>query len=176
MSLSSSTLAAIQQAGAAAYTADAELENAVKEYAARVNAAMSANPYGLGNDAPLENWKVVARFSQTLSGIELELKKIHHMASELTVDDQPRVHEIPARLNPSPRQYRKPLSSLPGDVQTSLFHDTTSAGLRLTRYGFLAGPAVVPGHSSPEGVFPCRATYPPCLEILLASSFWPCDS
>ena len=101
MSLSSATLAAIQQAGAAAYAADAELKNAVKEYAARVNAAMSANPYRLGNDALFENWKVVARLSQTLSGIEQELTKVHHMASELIVDDQPRVHEIPALAAPA---------------------------------------------------------------------------
>ena len=53
MSLSSATLSAIQQAGAAAYAADAELKNAVKGDAAPVNAAMSANPYGLANDALL---------------------------------------------------------------------------------------------------------------------------
>lgn len=100
MSLSSATLSAIQQAGAAAYAADAQLKNAVKDYAARVNAAMSANPYGLGNDALFENWKVVARLSQTLSGIEQELKKVHHVASELIADEQPRVHQIPALAAP----------------------------------------------------------------------------
>ncbi len=101
MSLSSATLSAIQQAGAAAYAADAQLKNAVRGYAARVNAAMSANPYGLGNDALFENWKVVARLSQTLSGIEQELKKVHHVASELIADDQPRVHQIPALSAPA---------------------------------------------------------------------------
>lgn len=101
MSLSSATLSAIQQAGAAAYAADAELKSAVKDYAVRVNAAMSANPYGLGNDTLFENWKVVARLSQTLSGIEQELKKVHHVASELIADDQPRVHEIPALAAPA---------------------------------------------------------------------------
>lgn len=100
MSLSSATLSAIQHAGAAAYAADTELKNAVKDYAARVNAAMSANPYGLGNDALFENWKVVARLSQTISGIEEELKKVYRVASELIADDQPSVREIPALAAP----------------------------------------------------------------------------
>ncbi|NDP38772.1 MAG: hypothetical protein GZ093_08460 [Rhodoferax sp.] len=100
MSLSSATLSAIQQAGAAAYAADTELKNAVKGYAARVNAAMSANPYGLGNDALFENWKVVARLSQTISGIEEELNKVYRVASELTADDQPSVRDTPALAAP----------------------------------------------------------------------------
>ena len=100
MSLSSATLSAIQQAGSAAYAADTELKNAVKDYAARVNAAMSANPYGLGNDALFENWKVVARLSQTMSGIEEELKKVYRVASELIADDQPSVRELPALAAP----------------------------------------------------------------------------
>lgn len=100
MSLSSATLSAIQQAGAAAYAADTELKNAVEDYAARVNAAMSANPYGLGNDALFENWKVVARLSQTIGGIEEELKKVYRVASELIADDQPSVREIPALAAP----------------------------------------------------------------------------
>jgi len=100
MSLSSATLSAIQQAGAAAYAADTELKNAVQDYAARVNTAMSANPYGLGNDALFENWKVVARLSQTINGIEEELKKVYRVASELIADDQPSVREIPALAAP----------------------------------------------------------------------------
>jgi len=100
MSLSSATLSAIQQAGSAAYAADTELKNAVKDYATRVNAAMSANPYGLGNDALFENWKVVARLSQTINGIEEELKKVYRVASELIADDQPSVREIPALAAP----------------------------------------------------------------------------
>lgn len=100
MSLSNTTLSTLQQAGASAYAADAELKNAVKIYAARVNAAMIANPYGLGNDALFENWKVVARLSQTISGIEEELKKVYRVASELIADDQPSVQDLPALAAP----------------------------------------------------------------------------
>lgn len=101
MALSSATLSVIQEAGAAAYAADTELKNAVQDYAARVNAAMSANPYGLGNDALFENWKVVARLSQTMGGIEEELKKVYRVASELIADEQPGVRDIPVLAAPA---------------------------------------------------------------------------
>lgn len=86
MSLSNSTLSAIQRVGGAAFTADAKLKKSVRQYAERVNAAMAANPYGLGNDALFENWKGVARLSQTLAGIEEELRKVYRVARELTED------------------------------------------------------------------------------------------
>lgn len=110
MSLSSSTLSAIQKAGAAAFTADVKLKNAVKEYAQRVNAAMVENPYQLGNDALFENWKVVARLSQTMAGIEEELKKIHLVASQLSADDQPTVLQIPALAVPTSFVEQSPAS------------------------------------------------------------------
>lgn len=100
MSLSSATLSAIQQAGAAVFSADLELKNAVKEYAQRVNAAMLSNPYHLGNDTLFENWKVVARLSQTMAGIEEEIKKVHQVAAELIADDQPLVVQVTSLAAP----------------------------------------------------------------------------
>jgi hypothetical protein len=89
MSLSSSTLSVIQKAGAAAFAADVNLKNAVKEYADRLNAAMQANPDGLENNLLFENWKIVSRLSQSVSGIEVELKKLFLVASAIGIDDQP---------------------------------------------------------------------------------------
>lgn len=100
MSLTSSHLSALQQAGAAVFTADAELKNAVQAYAERVTAAMQANPFGLGNDALFENWKRVARLSQTVAGIEEELKKVFFMAEELMGEDTPAVQPVPALSAP----------------------------------------------------------------------------
>jgi len=100
MSLSSATLSAIQQAGAAVFSADLELKNAVKEYAQRVNAAMLSNPYHLGNDTLFENWKVVARLSQTMAGIEEEIKKVYQVAAELIADDQPLVVQVASLAAP----------------------------------------------------------------------------
>ena len=100
MSLSSATLTAIQKVGAAAFTADEKLKNEVKEYADRVHAAISKNPYNLGNDTLIENWKVAARLSKTLAGIEAELQKVFQVASELTDADQPSVAVAPEQVAP----------------------------------------------------------------------------
>lgn len=100
MSISSVTLNAIQKAGAAAFAADEKLKKEVQGYAERVNEAIVKNPYNLGNDALIESWKVLARLSQTMMGIEEELKNIHSIAAELTEDDQPSVREIPALAAP----------------------------------------------------------------------------
>ena len=108
MSLSKTTLSTIQQAGAAVFAADTELKNSVKDYAERVNAAMASNPFGLGNDALFENWKLVARLSQTMAGIEEELKKVHALASELTGDDGPADHALPALSAPLAAQSSAP--------------------------------------------------------------------
>ena len=96
MSLSHATLSAIQQAGAAVFDADLELKHAVRRYAERVNVAMGSNPYHLGNDAMFENWKVVARLSQTMAGIEDELKKVYQVATDLLADDFAPAGEVPA--------------------------------------------------------------------------------
>jgi hypothetical protein len=100
MTLSTSTLAAIQKAGSAAFTADAKLKSALKEYAERANAAIANNPYNQGNDALFANWKVLARLSQTLAGIEDELKKVYEVASTLSDDGQPAVREVLAFAAP----------------------------------------------------------------------------
>lgn len=94
MSLSNTTLSAIQQAGAAVFAADLELKTAVREYADRVHMAMASNPYSLGNDTLFENWKVVARLSQAMTAIEEELKKVYHVAAELVSDDQPLLVQV----------------------------------------------------------------------------------
>lgn len=100
MSLSSSTLAAIQKVGAAAFVADEKLKKEVKEYADRVNAAISANAYTLGTDTLIENWKLTARLQQTLMGIEQELKKVYAVAADLASDDQPVVRDLPTLATP----------------------------------------------------------------------------
>lgn len=102
MSLSSATLSSIQSAGAAVFAADAELKNAVTQYAQRVNAALVSNPYGLGNDTLFENWKVLARLSQSMAGIEQELRKVYRMAADLSVDDQLLLVQVATLAAPAP--------------------------------------------------------------------------
>ncbi len=100
MSLSNSTLSAIQKVGAAAFAADAKLKNTAKELSQQVHAAMENNPYHLTNDSLFQNWKAVARLAQTMTGIEQEIKKIYQAASELSLDDQLLAVQIPALAAP----------------------------------------------------------------------------
>ncbi len=93
MSISLSTLTAIQKVGAAAFTAEEKLQKEVQSSAERVNLAMLKNPSNLGNDALIETWKVVARMAKSMMGIEEELKNIHRIATELTQDDQPSMRD-----------------------------------------------------------------------------------
>jgi hypothetical protein len=102
MPISTSTLSALQKVGAAAFAADDKLKKEIGLYAQRVNTAVFSNPYSLGNDALIESWKVVARLSKTLSGIEEELRNLYRTANELAEDDQPSVRETPALAAPTP--------------------------------------------------------------------------
>jgi hypothetical protein len=111
MSISSSTLTAIQKVGAAAFAADDKLKKEVQSYAERVNLAMLKNPYNLGNDALIDGWKAVARLSQTMMGIEQELKNIYRIASELTQDDQPSVRDMPALAAPVAKKKAKKIDA-----------------------------------------------------------------
>ena len=86
MSLSSSTLAAIQKTGAAAFHAQARLKKDEKAFAAKIQESMGSNAYSRVNDLMFEHWKAIARMTQTLAGMEAELKKIYAIASELAVD------------------------------------------------------------------------------------------
>jgi len=101
MPISASTLNALQKVGAAAFVADDKLKKEIGLYAQRVNTAVFTNPYSLGNDVLIESWKVVARLSKTLSGIEEELRNVYRIASELAEDDQPSVRETPALAAPT---------------------------------------------------------------------------
>ena len=144
MPLSNTTLSAIQQAGAAVFAADLELKNAVKDYAERVHAAISANPYSLGNDAMFENWKVVARLSQTLTGIEVELKKVFHLASDLLADDLPTVMQLSAPGTPMPDTAFS--ANLQDDMlPTDVVAKTRKAPSKRAARGPAAGQPMVPG-------------------------------
>jgi len=83
--ISKESLAAIQAAGAAAHHADATLKSVVQAYAEQVRLSMSSNPFDLQTDSLFEEWKTVARLSQTLEQIEAELRKVHQAAQNLGV-------------------------------------------------------------------------------------------
>jgi len=109
MSLSKAMLEALQKAGSAVFDADAQLKLTVKAYGERLHAAVGTNHYHLGNDALFENWKLVARLSQTLTGMEEELRKVYQVASELSDVEPPALAAMPALGAPG-------LASLPSGV------------------------------------------------------------
>ncbi len=137
MSLSKTTLDAIQKAGAAVFEADTELKLAVKVYAERVHAAVGSNPYHLGNDALFENWKLVARLSQTMTGMEEELRKVYQVASELNDDASSTVTTLTALPAPTP--------SSPAEVLDRMDHKAalaaTDVKIKKKAKSFAAKPA-----------------------------------
>lgn len=89
MPIPKASLAAIQTAGAAIHQADASLKAVVQAYADQVRLAMSSNPFDLQADSLFEEWKTVARLSQTLEQVETELRKVHDAAQKLGEDALP---------------------------------------------------------------------------------------
>lgn len=102
MTISNATISSIQKTGAAAYAASEKLKKEADNYAKRVREALNDNPFDLNNDALIENWKIVAKLVQTLTGMENELKNIHRIASNLTTEEaeiQP-THKVLSLLAP----------------------------------------------------------------------------
>lgn len=100
MSLLKSTISAVQKAGAAIFEADTELKATLKLYSEKVTSAVGRDPFNIGNDALFENMKSLARFSQTVGQIEMELQKVHAFISGLAGDEpQPIVLALASRSN-----------------------------------------------------------------------------
>jgi hypothetical protein len=103
VSISKSTINAVQKAGAAIFEADTELRAALKVYSEKVTTAVGREPFNIGNDAMFENMKSLARFSQTVGQIEMEMQKVHAFLSGLAADEpQPIVLALAPPLNLEP--------------------------------------------------------------------------
>ena len=100
MPLPSSTLAAIQTAGAAIFAADAALKTSAQDYADQVKLAMLQNPFDLGNDTLFEDWKTVARLAQAVTQIEAEFRKIYDAASDLSAGSAAGFATMPTLASP----------------------------------------------------------------------------
>jgi hypothetical protein len=113
MTISSKTLDAIQAAGAAAFAAHAELQTTVSEYSERVKAAVMGNAFDMGNDNLFEEWKTLARLTQSVGLIEAELGKVYWAATSLSTSKVSGVPSIPALSLPQ-------LSQQPMEVVSSI--------------------------------------------------------
>ena len=81
MALSPKILAIIQKAGTAVFNADAALKEAASDSAKEVSDAVTKNPYDGQHDSLYQDWKDVARISQTMTNIEAELKALYALAA-----------------------------------------------------------------------------------------------
>ena len=113
MTISSKTLDSIQAAGAAAFAAHAELQNMVSEYSDQVKAAVMGNAFDMGNDNLFEEWKTLARLTQTVGQIEAELRKVYAAASSISSGKTSVIPALPALSSPQ-------FSSQPMEVVTSI--------------------------------------------------------
>ena len=123
MSLSKSTITAVQKAGAAIFEADIELKAALKIYSEKVTSAVGRDPFNIVNDALFENMKSLARFSQTVGQIEMELQKVHAFICDLAADEP---HPIVLALAP-------PLNLAPTDVVVKVKRAKAAAKERGTK-------------------------------------------
>lgn len=83
MSLSKSTLSAIQQAGQALHKATVVVAGAVREQAEHMVATVASQPFEAEGDQAFANFKMLARLSQDLLALEEQLKSLYANASDL---------------------------------------------------------------------------------------------
>jgi hypothetical protein len=103
MTVSPKTIAAIQRASHALEEARAVLTQAAQLQATRVAEALSTDAFGLENDTQFEQWKSVARMSQSVQAMEEQLKLIYQAAGEIAFDSgaSPKALRLPQTLLPS---------------------------------------------------------------------------
>jgi len=83
MSLSKTTLSAIQQAGQGLHKATLVVSAAVREQAEHMVATVATLPYQAEGEQAFANFKMLARLSQDLQSLEEQLRALYATASEL---------------------------------------------------------------------------------------------
>lgn len=84
MSLSKTTLAAIQQAGQGLHRATQVVAAAVREQAEHMVATVASQPFQAEGEQAFANFKLLARLSQDLLSLEEQLRNLYATASELS--------------------------------------------------------------------------------------------
>lgn len=95
MSLSKSTLSAIQQAGQSLHRATVVVSAAVREQAEHVVATVASQPFQAEGEQAFANFKMLARLSQDLQSLEEQLRDLYATASELASPEMDVVVALP---------------------------------------------------------------------------------
>jgi hypothetical protein len=120
MSVTPSTLSAIQQAGQSIDLARQSLVTAVNEHAQRVMAAVAEQPFSVDNDQLFSSWKTLSRLAQEVTAIEEQFKAIYQTAADLV---QPETAVLMAL--PHSARYKAPGRSSTGDAGSATVEDVT---------------------------------------------------
>lgn len=100
MSLSKTTLSAIQQAGQSLHRATVVVSTAVREQAEHVVATVASQPFQAEGEQAFANFRMLARLSQDLQSLEEQLRNLYATASELA---SPEMDVVVALPHPSAR-------------------------------------------------------------------------
>ena len=95
MSLSKTTLSAIQQAGQALHKATVVVAGAVRAQAEHMVATVASQPFQAEGEQAFTNFKMLARLSQDLLSLEEQLKNLYATASELASPEMDVVAALP---------------------------------------------------------------------------------
>jgi hypothetical protein len=95
MSLSKTTLSAIQQAGQGLHKATLVVAAAVREQAEHMVATVADQPYQAEGEQAFANFKMLARLSQDLLSLEEQLRALYATASELASPEMDVVVALP---------------------------------------------------------------------------------
>ncbi len=95
MSLSKTTLSAIQRAGQALHQATVVVSGAVREQAEHMVSTVASQPFEAEGEQAFANFKMLARLSQDLQSLEGQLRALYTTASELASPEMDVVSALP---------------------------------------------------------------------------------
>ncbi len=95
MSLSKSTLSAIQQAGHGLHKATVVVAAAVREQAEHMVSTVASQPFQAEGEQAFANFKLLARLSHDLQSLEAQLRALYATASELASPEMDVVAALP---------------------------------------------------------------------------------
>jgi hypothetical protein len=107
MSLSKTTVVAIQQAGEAVHRATVVVAGAVRDQAEHLVSAVASQPFEAEGDQAFANFKLLARLSQDLQALEGKLRTLYANASELANPALDVVNALPHSAKPNPAPFGK---------------------------------------------------------------------
>lgn len=160
MSIDNDTFAAIRQAGQALDHARSALQRASQQQSARVAEALSADPFGVENDAHFENWKAVARMAQAVQSMEEQMKAIFHNAGAMVFERPAPAARNPLRLaaaddvvEAAPRKVRRAPASAGPALRGNAARVMDYLAARLDRRGYqrVTHAEIVTGAGIPKG-------------------------